>query len=113
MDVYEFIKDIKRRGLLKVKQSIVVESVFIYVRNSEVYKIALHVNPDMLKKAKKLGLNSEYVIYVMNNEKLKLDEKYCNGNFIIIYNMSKNECDVFAGEISEKEQFDRLKSKCI
>ena len=106
MDVYGFIKEIKRIGLFKVKQSIVVEGINIYVNDGEVYKIMLHVNPAMMKKAKKLGLNSEYVIYDMKDKgyKLLMDEKCKKGKFIVMYDVGKNESYTYDGENSELEQ---------
>ena len=113
MDVYDFIRNIKSQGLMKVKHCIVLESVYIYVKDGNVYKFILHVNPDMLKKAKKLGLDGEYISYHPGNIKLKLEEKYRKGSFIIIYDLSKNEANVYDGEVSEQEQIEKLKCKRI
>ena len=106
MDVNGFISELKRIGLFKVKQSIVVEGINIYVNDCEVYKIMLHVNPAMMKKAKKLGLESEYIIHDMTGKgyKLLLDEKCKKGKFIVMYDVGKNESYTYEGENSELEQ---------
>ncbi len=111
MNVYDYIKELKRKGLFKVKYSIVVENIILYVNNSCVYRVIFQVNPDMLKKAKKLGLNSSYVKCDIQSEKIKLEDKYKNGRIIIMYDITKDKADVYEGEISEEEQKNRLKSK--
>ena len=110
MNIYEFVKDLRNKKVFTVKQSMVIESINIYVKDEIVYKIAIHVDPAVLKKAQKLGLKSEYIIREIN-ERLKLEDKYKKGTFIIIYDCSKDEANVYGGEVSESEQYDRLKSK--
>ena len=110
MDVYEFISELRRRGVFTIKQTMVIETVNIYVNNGVVYKVIVHVDPSVLKKAKKLGLNNEYIIHNMN-EKLKLEDKYCKGKVIIIYNTRNNTADVYEGENTEQEQVSNLKRK--
>ena len=111
MNLYEFIEEIKKMGLYKVKMSMYVESINIYVNDEKVYKLMLHVNPDVLKKAKKVGLNQEYVIYDLSEKgmKIKMDEKFKYGYYIIIWDLSKNEPKVYEGENSEMNQFNYLK----
>ena len=109
MNVYEFIKELRKQRLYTVKQSMYVENIFIYVEDSEVYKIILHVDPAMLKKAKKIGLNNEYVIHNIK-QKLQLEEKYNKGRFIILYDTRNNNADIYEGETTEQEQYERLKS---
>ena len=115
MDVYEFIKELRRRELYTVKQSMVVEGIYIYVMDSKVYKIVIHSDPAMLKKAQKLGLNGEYVIHTFPNEeiKLKLEEKYAKGRNLIMYDTRKNVADCYEGEDSEEKQKERLKRKRV
>ena len=110
MDVYEFITELKKRGIFTVKQTMVIEGVNIYVNDGVVYKVIIHVDPAVLKKAKKLGLNGEYVIHNMT-EKLKLEDKFSKGRVIIMYDTRKNKADVYEGENSEQEQVRRLKRK--
>ena len=109
MNVFDLVKEIRNKGLYTVKQSMYVENIFIYIDNSEVYKVILHVDPAMLKKAKKIGLNNEYVIHNIK-QKLQLEDKYKKGRFIILYDTRTNNADVYQGEITEKEQYERLKS---
>ena len=115
MDVYEFIKEIRRRGIYTVKRSMVVEGIYIYVNDGVVYKIVLHCDPAMLKKAHKLGMNGEYVIHNFDNEKikLKLEDKFANGRNIIMYDTRKNIADCYQGEDSEEKQKERLKRKRV
>ena len=108
MNVYDLIKDIRNKGIYTVKQSMVVENIFIYVDNSEVYKVILHVDPAMLKKAKKIGLNNEYVIHNIK-QNVQLEDKFKKGRFIILYDTRKDNADVYEGEVTEKEQYERLK----
>ena len=110
MDVYEYITELRRRGVFSIKQTMVIEGVNIYVNNGVVYKVIIHVDPRVLKKAKKLGLNNEYIIYEMN-DRLKLEDKYSKGRVIIIYDTRKNTADVYEGENSEQEQVSKLKRK--
>ena len=110
MDVYEFITELKKRGVFTVKQTMVIEGVNIYVKDCWVYRVVIHVDPSVLKKAKKLGLDREYIIHNMN-ERLKLEDKYSKGKVIIIYNTRKNTADVYEGENTEQEQVSKLKRK--
>ena len=109
MNVYEFIKELRKQRLYTVKQSMYVENIFIYVEDSEVYKIILQVDPAMIKKAKKIRLNNEYVIHNLK-QKVQLEDKFKKGRYIIIYDTRKDNADVYGGEITEKEQYERLKS---
>ena len=110
MDVYNYIRELKKRGVIKVKQGIVIENVMIYVSDETVYKIAIHINPDMIKKAKRLGLNNEWTIVRMN-DKIQMEDKYKNGKFLIIYDLSKDSADVYDGEVSEMDQVKKLKGE--
>ena len=67
----------------------------------------------MLKKAKKLGLNSAYVIYDIADEKIKLEDEYKKGRFIIMYDVTKDKAEAYEGEISEEEQRNKLKGKWV
>ena len=111
MNVYEFIEEIKKMVLYKVKMSMYVETINIYVCNEKVYKLMLHVNPDVLKRAKKVGLNQEYVIYDLSDKgmKIKMDDKFKQGYYIIIWDLSKNVTQVYEGENSEMNQFNYIK----
>ena len=111
MILYEFINELKKMGIYKVKMSMYVESLNIYVHDESAYKVILHVNPDVLKKAKKVGLNQEYVIYDLNDKdlKIKMEDKFKKGYYIIIYDLSKNESKVYEGENSEMNQFNYFK----
>ena len=110
MDVFEFVKDLKKRKVFTVKQSMVIESINIYVTDEEIYKIALHIDPAALKKAKKLGLNQEYILIPLS-QKLNLEEKYKKGKHIMIYDLPTNNVSVYEGETTEEQQIDRLKGK--
>ena len=110
MDIYQFVRKLRQDKIITIKQGVVIEGINIYVNNSVVYRIAIHVDPAMLKKAKKLGLNNEYVLVTMN-EPIKLEEKYSKGKFIIMYDCTRNEASVYEGEQSEREQIQRLKGQ--
>ena len=56
----EFITHLKLSKAYTSKQSVVIDFISIYVNDSKVYKIIIAVNPLMMKKAKKLGIDVQY-----------------------------------------------------
>ena len=106
-EIHEFVSDLMKAKVFTSKQCIVIENLYIYVKDSEVYKVVLAVNPNLLKKAKKLGIDSLYKTYFME-VKLKLDPKCSTGLFIILYDVNTKTCNIFNGEVSEEEQMKRI-----
>ena len=115
MNVHEFIKHLKLSKVFSAKQSIVIDNVFIYFEDLKVYKVVLQVNPSMMKKAKKLNINSEYITMFMDGPKqtkLKFDEdikhELDKGKYIAIYDIHRITCSVYPGEENEEAQMKRL-----
>ena len=107
-EIHEFINDLMKAKVFTSKQCIVIENLYIYVRDSEVYKVVVAVNPKLMKKAKKLGIDTLYKTYFME-VKLKLDPAFTTGSFIILYDVNTKSCNIFNGEVSEEEQLQRIK----
>ena len=70
ISVHEFVKDLKTAKLFTAKQCLVIENLYIYFKDMKVYKVIIAVNPSMLKKAKKLGLNSQYITTFFDDIKI-------------------------------------------
>ena len=121
ISVHEFVKDLKTAKLFTAKQCLVIENLYIYFRDMKVYKVIIAVNPSMLKKAKKLGLNSPYITTFFDDVKitipnLKPDGRgsvshVSSGSYIALYNVNDQTCSVFKGEESEEEQISKLAAK--
>ena len=116
MTVHEFIKHLKMTKIVTAKQSIVIDNVFIYLDNLKVYKAVLQINPSMMKKAKRLNINSEYITIDFDTPtqtKLRFDEdtkhELDNGRYIAIYDIHRITCNVYPGEESEET---RMKRTC-
>ena len=107
-EIHEFVSDLMKAKVFSSKQCIVIENLYIYVHDSEVYKVVLAVNSNLMKKAKKLGIDVPYKTYFME-VKLKLDNKCSTGSFIILYDVNTKSCNIFNGEISEEEQLQKIK----
>ena len=106
-EIHEFVNDLMKAKVFTSKQCIVIENLYIYVKDSEVYKVIVAVNPNMMKKAKKLGIDVPYKTYFMEVQ-LKLDPKCSTGSYIILYDVNNKSCSVFNGEISEEEQMKKI-----
>ena len=115
MNVHEFIKHLKSSKVFSSKQSVVIDNVFIYFEDLNVYKVVLQINPSMMKKAKRLNINNEYqTIYFdgPTSMKLRFDEdtkrELDKGKFIAIYDIHRTSCSVYPGEESEDVQMKRI-----
>ena len=115
MNVHEFIKYLKSSKVFSSKQSIVIDNVFIYFEDLNVYKVVLQVNPSMMKKAKRLNINGEYITTYFDGPtgtKLRFDEdtkhELDKGKYIAIYDIHKTSCNVYPGEETEDAQMKRI-----
>lgn len=111
MNIHDFVKNLKLSKVFTSKQCIVIENLLIYFNDLKVYKVIISVNPDQLKKAKKLGINSQYHTIFMDDIPIKIENvKNVNkGKYIAIYNPNSSECSIYPGEESEESQIERIK----
>ena len=103
INIHDFVKELKLNKTFTQKQCIVIENLYIYFENLMVYKVVIAIHPDMLKKAKKLGLNtnSGYITIFFDNVKLDIKSLLPNvdkGRFIAIYNPNNAQCNIYTGE---------------
>ena len=112
ISVHEFVKDLKTAKLFTAKQCLVIENLYIYFKDMKVYKVIIAVNPSMLKKAKKLGLNSQYITTFFDDIKISIPNlNISSGSYIALYNVNDQTYSVFSGEESEEEQISNLAAK--
>ena len=112
ISVHEFVNDLKTAKLFTAKQCLVIENLYIYFRDMKVYKVIIAVNPSMLKKAKKLGLNSQYITTFFDDIKISIPTlNISSGSYIALYNVNDQTYNVFSGEESEEEQMAKLAAK--
>ena len=110
VDIHTFVNNLKQARCFTQKQSIVIENLFIYFNDLRVYKVIVFTNPDMSKKAKKLGFDSCCRTIIMDNIPIYIKEYMCNkGKFIAVYNPNTRDCTICTGEESEEEQIQKLK----
>ena len=120
VDIHQFVKDLKLAKCFTQKQCVVIENLFIYFNDLKVYKVIVYTNPDMSKKAKKLGFGNVYKTIIMDEIPIYVKDlnlaagaasgHACNkGKFIAIYNPNTTECTICTGEESEEEQIEKLK----
>ena len=110
--LHEFVKDLKSAKVFTTKQCLVIENLYIYFRDLKVYKVIIAVNPLMLKKAKKLGLNSQYITTYFDDTPISIPNlSLSNGSYIALYNLNDGTCSVFNGEETEEEQRAKLEAK--
>ena len=112
--ISEFIINLKITKAYTSKQARVIDFISIYVNDSKVYKVIIAVNPLMMKKAKKLGIDTQYKTIFFDDVDIDLNElkKKCSkGKFIIMYypNDKNNELNVYEGEDDESTQMNKLK----
>ena len=104
MLIHDFIKQLKLLKVFTTKQSVVIDNIFIYIENLKVYKVVLQVNPSMMKKARRLGIKTEYQTTYFDNCNIKLrfdeDTKHIlnKGKYIAIYNVGTTNCSIYPGE---------------
>ena len=122
MNLHEYVKNIKLAGVFNQKQCTVIENIYIYFKDLRVYKVIVAVKPEMMKKAKRLGLYNQYTITPIGQTKSCF--KHCEypiivkefdvakGSYIAVYNPNTSECTIYDGEKDEKEQIKGLRSSC-
>ena len=109
MLVHDFVKRLKLMKIFTSKQSVVIDNIFIYIEDLKVYKVVLQVNPSMMKKARRLGIKTEYQTTYFDNCNIKLrfdeDTKHIlnKGKYIAIYNVGTTKCSIYPGEEKEEE----------
>ena len=60
MDLHQFVHSLKvDRKLFSQKQLTVIENIYIYINNGCVYRVVINIVPEMIKKARRLGINNE------------------------------------------------------
>ena len=112
ISLHEFVRDLKTAKLFTAKQCLVIENLYIYFKDMKVYKVIIAVNPSMLKKAKKLGLNSQYITTFFDDIKISIPTlNISSGSYIALYNVNDQTYSVFSGEESEEEQMAKLAAK--
>ena len=95
--------------IFTTKQSVVIDNIFIYIEDLKVYKVVLQVNPSMMKKARRLGVSSEYQTTYFNDNPMTIrfeeDTKHVldKGKYIAIYNVGTTNCSVYPGEDNEED----------
>lgn len=103
VEIFDFIKQLQLKGLFTISQYRFIENIFFYINDLVVYKFVISVNPKMLKKAKKYGLNQQYIIHINDFEHVKIKPPLQNinkGRYILMYNPNINEITITEGENS-------------
>ena len=103
IDIFDFIKQLQLKKLFTISQYRFIENIFFYINDLVVYKFVISVNPKMLKKAKKFGLNQPYIIHTNDFEHVKIKPPLNNinqgkGAYILMYNPNINEITITEGE---------------
>ena len=115
MNVHDFVHHLMLSKVFTSKQAVVIDNVFIYFDDLKVYKVVLQINPSMMKKAKRIGLNNTYQTIYFDGPslmKLKFDEDnkddVAKGRFYCVYNLHTRTANVYNGEETEKQQLMNL-----
>ena len=110
VSLHELVKDLKITKQVPEKQCKYIDNLFIYFSDLKVYKVVVQVNPLMLKKARKVGLNSEYNIIFLDDIPITVDKELNvnKGNYIALYNPNNADCSIYCGEETEEEQAQRF-----
>jgi len=109
MDTYDFINKLRNDKYFTIKQLTHIETINIYVDDLNVYKVMLAVYPNELKKARKLGLKQQYIIYEENFGKIKQPKfesqqggktytDISHGKYLLTYNPHNRDVNVWDGE---------------
>ena len=112
IDIFDFIKQLQLKKLFTISQYRFIENIFFYINDLVVYKFVISVNPKMLKKAKKIGLNQPYIIHTNDFEHVKIkpsrlfeprtkslnNSSMSQGPYILMYNPNINEITITEGE---------------
>lgn len=113
INLHDFVKDLRLSKVFTTKQCIVIENLLIYFKDLKIYKVIISINPNQLKKAKKLGISSQYKTIIFDDIPIKITDvkNVDKGNYIAIYNLNTLECSIYPGEESEEKQIQRIKEK--
>lgn len=113
MNIHEFVNSLKQTKVFTTKQCIVIDNLLIYFNNLKVYKVIIAVNPNLMKKAKKLGLTSQYSTTFFDDVLITVPDvkNISKGRFIAIYNPNNGNCSIYEGEVTEQEQIEKFKRK--
>ena len=110
VDIHTFVSNLKQARCFTQKQCVVIENLFIYFNDLKVYKVIVFTNPDMNKKAKKLGFCGGVKTIIMDEIPIYIKQYKCDkGKFIAVYNPNTRDCTICTGEESEEEQIEKLK----
>lgn len=115
MNIHDFIKQLRLTKVYTSKQTTVIDNLYIYFNNMKVYKVIVAVNPNMSKKAKRLGLHSDYITTYFDDVPITIEGEYIEGpininkgKYIVIYNPNSGKATVYPGEETEQEQLSNL-----
>jgi len=104
-DIYDFINKLCTEKYFTIKQLTHIENIVIYINNLQVYKVVLAVYPNELKKARKLGLNQQYIIYekdfgLIKHPKMAMQRNsdISHGKYLLIYKPCTQDFIVWEGE---------------
>lgn len=119
MNIHDFIKQLRLSKVYTSKQTTVIDNLYIYINNMKVYKVVIAVNPNMRKKARRLGLQGDYITTYFDDVPITIEGEYIDktkpinikeGKYIVIYNPNSGNATVYPGEETEQEQ---LKNLCL
>lgn len=111
-------------SIVKPKHQLVVESLYIYANNGIVYNVVINIIPNMLKKAKRLGLIndkqlrdgvSSIFVDLTSRDHSQLDltpalaANQRKGRIIIVHTLSNSQTLVYGGEVSEVDQIANIR----
>ena len=101
--INEFITHLKITKAFTSKQLVVIDFISIYINDGKVYKVIIAVNPLMMKKAKRLGIDAQYKTIFFDDVAIdlnKMKKKCSKGKYIIMYypNDKNNDFCVYEGE---------------
>jgi len=104
MEIYDFIEKLRRDKYFTIKQLAHIETINIYIDNLNVYKVMLMVYPDELKKARKLGLKDQFIIFEKYFGKIKPPKiENCKtdiskGKYLLMYKPYNRDITAWEGE---------------
>ena len=122
MNIHDFVKQLRLSKVYTTNQTVVIDNLYIYINNMKVYKLIVAVNPNMSKKAKRLGLLSDYITTYFDDVPITIEGEYSSprltasiepininkGKYIVIYNPNSGKATVYTGEETEQEQLSNL-----
>ena len=105
ISVWDYIRELRMKGVYKNKQRKFLSHIAIYVHDLEVYKVAVFANTAR-KNGKRYGVTDAVVLHTKANNKhnitfptLKKEIDYTDkGNMIFIYDLLKDDVLAYTGE---------------